>query len=44
VVLSRPEDLDPADRFARTLESRFPDAERFTLDGVRVWHIRRKGH
>ncbi len=41
VVLSRPEDLDPADRFARTLESRFPDAERFTLDGVRVWHIRR---
>jgi hypothetical protein len=41
VVLSRPEDLDPGEVFARTLDRRFPDAERFTLVGVRVWHIRR---
>jgi len=41
VVLSRPEDLDPAGVFARTLDRRYPDAERWTLGGVRVWHIRR---
>ena len=41
VVLSRPEDLDPGDRFARTLEERYPAAERWALNGVRVWHIRR---
>ena len=41
VVLSRPEDLDPGDRFARTLERRYPGAERWTLAGVRVWHVRR---
>jgi 4-amino-4-deoxy-L-arabinose transferase-like glycosyltransferase len=41
VVLSRHEDLDPRDEFARTLDSRYPDAERFQLTGVRVWHIRR---
>ena len=41
VVLSRPEDLDPAGRFARTLDTRYPDAEHWTLEGVRVWHIRR---
>jgi len=41
VVLSRPEDLDPAGRFARTLDTRYPDAERWALEGVRVWHIRR---
>ena len=41
VVLSRHEDLDPRDEFARTLDSRYPDAERFPLTGVRVWHIRR---
>jgi 4-amino-4-deoxy-L-arabinose transferase-like glycosyltransferase len=41
VVLSRPEDLDPSGRFARTLDTRYPAAERWTLEGVRVWHIRR---
>ena len=41
VVLSRHEDLDPGDEFARTLDSRYPDGERFQLTGVRVWHIRR---
>ncbi|HEY2956414.1 MAG TPA: glycosyltransferase family 39 protein [Candidatus Eisenbacteria bacterium] len=41
VVLSRPEDLDPRGVFARTLDLRFPDAERFAFEGVRVWHIRR---
>jgi hypothetical protein len=41
VVLSRPEDLDPSGRFARTLDTRYPDAEHWTLEGVRVWHIRR---
>ena len=41
VILSRSEDLDPADRFARRLDSRYPDAERWALEGVRVWHIRR---
>ena len=40
VVLSRPEDLDPAGRFARRLDERFPEAERFRFEGVRVWHIR----
>ncbi len=39
VVLSRPEDLDPAGEFAKILDLRFPDAERFQLEGVRVWHI-----
>jgi hypothetical protein len=43
VVLSRPEDLDPGDVFARTLDSRYPDAGRFSFTGVRVWHIRRTG-
>jgi hypothetical protein len=41
VVLSRPEDLDPSGVFARTMDRRYPDAERFALEGVRVWHIRR---
>jgi mannosyltransferase len=43
VVLSRSEDLDPGDRFARALDSRAPGAERFAFEGVRVWHIQR-GH
>jgi 4-amino-4-deoxy-L-arabinose transferase-like glycosyltransferase len=43
VVLSRPEDLDPADTFARLLDRRFPDAGRYRLEGVRVWHIRGTG-
>jgi 4-amino-4-deoxy-L-arabinose transferase-like glycosyltransferase len=40
VVLSRAEDLDPAGLFARDLDERFPDAERFRFEGVRVWHLR----
>ncbi len=43
VVLSRAEDLDPAGAFARDLHERFPDAERFGFEGVRVWHIRATG-
>jgi 4-amino-4-deoxy-L-arabinose transferase-like glycosyltransferase len=39
VVLSRSEDLDPGDRFARRLDQRWPDAERFTRAGVRVWRL-----
>jgi len=39
VVLSRPEDLDPRDLFARTLDVRYPDAERFHFEGVRIWHL-----
>jgi hypothetical protein len=39
VVLSRPEDLDPRGEFARYLDTRFPDAERFQFEGVRVWHL-----
>ncbi|MBI1798805.1 MAG: glycosyltransferase family 39 protein [Candidatus Eisenbacteria bacterium] len=40
VVLSRPEDLDPAGRFARRMDSRYPGAERFAFEGVRVWHVK----
>jgi mannosyltransferase len=40
VVVSRPEDLDPRNAFARLLETRYPDAERFSPEGVRVWHLR----
>ncbi len=40
VVLSRGEDLDPAGAFARHLDERHPDAERFQYEGVRVWHLR----
>jgi len=39
VVLSRAEDLDPADRFARWLSSRYPGAVRLSFTGVRVWHL-----
>ena len=39
VVLSRAEDLDPDDRFARWLEQAYPRAGRFTRPGVRVWHV-----
>lgn len=35
-----PEDLDPPGAFARLLEVRYPDAERFAREGVRVWHLR----
>ena len=41
VVLSRPEDLDPGDRFARALDARYSGAQRWSFAGVRVWHIRR---
>ncbi|HKQ56591.1 MAG TPA: glycosyltransferase family 39 protein [Candidatus Eisenbacteria bacterium] len=41
VVLSRGEDLDPRGAFARRLDERFPDAEQFRFEGVRVWHLRR---
>lgn len=40
IVLSRPEDLDPRDVFAHTLEARHPGAEEFGFEGVRVWHVR----
>lgn len=36
VVLSRPEDLDPRDEFARFIATDHPQA--FTRDGVRIWH------
>ena len=39
VVLSRAEDMDPEDRFARTLGSQWPQAGTWTLPGVRVWHL-----
>ncbi len=40
VVLSRGEDLDPTGAFARHLDERHPDAERFRFEGVRMWHLR----
>jgi 4-amino-4-deoxy-L-arabinose transferase-like glycosyltransferase len=40
IVLSRPEDLDPAGVFARTLEACHPEAEDFRFAGVRVWHLK----
>jgi len=39
LVVSRSEDLDPRDAFGTFMATRFPDAERFTLEGVRVWHL-----
>lgn len=39
VVLSRPEDLDPAGVFARGLDTTYPDAKRFTGAGVRAWEL-----
>jgi mannosyltransferase len=41
VVLSRAEDFDPSGAFARYLDRQYPEAERSTFEGVRVWHIRR---
>ena len=41
VVLSRGEDIDPTGAFARHLDERHPDAERFRFEGVRMWHLRR---
>jgi hypothetical protein len=40
VILSRAEDLDPRDAFAGFLDRRYPAAERFRFEGVRVWHVR----
>lgn len=39
VVLSRSEDLDPQDRFATWLDQHYPQAPRWQMPGVRVWHI-----
>jgi 4-amino-4-deoxy-L-arabinose transferase-like glycosyltransferase len=41
IVLSRPEDLDPAGRFAATLEREHPGAEQPGFEGVRLWHVLR---
>jgi 4-amino-4-deoxy-L-arabinose transferase-like glycosyltransferase len=40
IVLSRPEDLDPRDVFARMVKARHPGAEEFRFEGVRVWHVK----
>jgi hypothetical protein len=40
VVESRPEDQDPAGRFARRMDARVPPADRFEFTGVRVWYVR----
>jgi len=40
IVLSRPEDLDPRDVLARSLDARVPAAETYRFHGVRVWHVR----
>lgn len=42
VVLSRSEDLDPEDRFARRMERRAAGT-REDFPGVRVWHLARPG-
>lgn len=39
VVLSRAEDLDPEDHFARALGRRFPEVRPQLYNGVRVWHL-----
>jgi len=39
VVWSRGEDLDPEGRFIRHIETRFPAAESFRTEGVRVWRL-----
>jgi len=39
VVLSRSEDLDPAGAFARLMDARTTEADRFAREGVRVWHL-----
>ncbi len=40
VIVSRPEDLDPGDRFATLLDARTTPADRWRRPGVRVWHVR----
>jgi 4-amino-4-deoxy-L-arabinose transferase-like glycosyltransferase len=39
VVLARPEDLDPEGRFARFVDTRYPDAGRWSFPGVRLWRV-----
>ena len=39
VVLSRSEDQDPAGNFVRRFEARYPDAGRWRLEGIRIWHV-----
>ena len=39
VVLSRSEDLDPADEFVTLLKAKYPDAWRWSGPGVRLWHL-----
>ena len=39
VVLSRPEDLDPAGVFARLMDARVPAEGRAARAGVRIWHV-----
>lgn len=39
VVASRTEDLDPRGTFARMMDERHPEAERYAFSGVRVWHV-----
>jgi 4-amino-4-deoxy-L-arabinose transferase-like glycosyltransferase len=39
VVLSRSEDQDPTGSFVRRFEATYPDAGRWQLEGIRVWHV-----
>jgi hypothetical protein len=39
LIWSRGEDLDPGGAFLRFMERRFPDAETFRAEGVRMWHL-----
>ena len=39
VVWSRGEDLDPEGRFLRLMKTRYPEAETFETEGVKVWRV-----
>jgi 4-amino-4-deoxy-L-arabinose transferase-like glycosyltransferase len=39
IVLSRGEDLDPEDVFARRIAKRFPQAPAYRTTGVRIWRL-----
>jgi uncharacterized membrane protein len=39
LVWSRGEDLDPRGAFLRQMEARFPRAETWRTEGVRLWHL-----
>jgi uncharacterized membrane protein len=39
LVWSRGEDLDPSGRFPRFLDQRYPGAESYRFEGVRLWHL-----